>query len=187
MKNPCKTCRGEGRNTKEKTLKVKIPSGVDHGRRIRLTGEGEAGTRGGPHGDLYLMINIKPHKFFKRDGTNLHCRVPIPFTKAALGDEIEVPTIDGSRSKVKIPAGTQTGQKFRLKGKGMSILRSDVKGDMFIEIFVETPVSLSKAQQDLLKQLDGSIGKTSSAASKHSPESSGFFSKMKEFWDDLKE
>jgi molecular chaperone DnaJ len=133
------------------------------------------------------MISIKPHKFFKRDGTNLHCRVPIPVTKAALGDEIEVPTIDGSRAKVKVPAGTQTGQKFRLKGKGMSVLRSESRGDMYIEIFVETPVNLSKAQQDLLKQLDGSIGKTSSSASKHSPESSGFFSKMKDFWDDLKE
>jgi len=187
IQNPCKKCSGSGLMHKQKTLKVKIPAGVDQGRRIRLNGEGEAGTLGGPKGDLYILVDINPHKFFKRENYNLYCRVPIPFTKAALGHEIEVPTIAGTRAKVKIPAGTQTGQKFRLKGKGMSILRSEAKGDLFIEVFVETPVNLSKKQQDILNNLDTSLDGNGKAARKHSPESSGFFSKMKEFWDDLKE
>lgn len=187
ISKPCKKCTGAGRINKQKTLKVKIPAGVDQGRRIRLNGEGEAGTRGGPKGDLYILVDINPHKFFKRENYNLHCRVPIPFTKAALGHEVEVPTIAGKRAKVKIPPGTQTGQKFRLKGKGMSVLRSEAKGDLFIEVFVETPVNLNKKQKDLLGNLDSSLGGDSKSASKHSPESSGFFSKMREFWDDLKE
>lgn len=186
IKDPCKKCRGQGRVHKDKTLKVKIPAGVDHGRRIRLSGEGEAGVRGGPHGDLYVMIAMKAHKFFQRDGANLHCRVPISMTSAALGGEIEVPTIEGNRSKVKIPPGTQTGQQFRLKGKGMSMLRSEAKGDMYIEIFVETPVNLNKKQQGILKDLDGMISDIKGGA-KHSPEASGFFTKVKEFWDDLKD
>lgn len=188
IKNPCKKCSGQGRMQKEKTLKVKIPPGVEHGRRIRLAGEGEAGVRGGPSGDLYVLLQIKPHKLFKRDGANLHCRVPVTIVKATLGSEIEVPTIDGQRSKVKIPAGTQTGQQFRLKGKGMSVLnRPETRGDMYIEIFVETPVNLDKKQQDLLKQLDKSMGGDDQASSKNSPESSGFFNKMKDIWSDLKE
>ncbi len=186
LKTPCKKCGGAGREQKNKTLKVKIPAGVDSGRRIRLTAEGEAGVRGGPRGDLYVLIAMKPHKFFKREGANLHCRVPIPVTKAALGGDVDVPTIEESRAKVKIPPGTQTGQQFRLKGKGMTVLRADAKGDMYIELFVETPVNLDKKQQDLIKQLDKSIGDGSSG-SKHSPESSGFFKKAKEFWDDIKE
>ncbi len=186
IKNPCKKCSGGGRIKKQKTLKVKIPAGVDHGRRIRLSGEGEAGVRGGPRGDLYVLLSVKPHKLFKRDGSNLHCRVPIPVTQAALGGDIEVPTIEGSRAKVKIPPGAQTGQQFRLRGKGMSSLRSDARGDMYIEVFVETPVNLNKKQQDLLKQLNSMISDGKSSA-KHSPESSGFFSKMREFWDDLKD
>lgn len=186
IKNPCTKCGGEGRIKKTKSLKVKIPAGVEHGRRIRLNGEGEAGVRGGPAGDLYVLIAIKPHKLFKRDGANLHCRVPITVTKAALGGDVKVPTIEGTSAKVKIPEGTQTGQQFRLKGKGMSILRSDGRGDMYIEIFVETPVNLDKKQKDLMSQLDTTIG-SEKAGNKHSPESSGFFSKMKEFWDDLKE
>lgn len=186
IKDPCKKCRGQGRVQKNKTLKVKIPAGVDHGRRIRLSGEGEAGMRGGPRGDLYVLLAVKKHKLFKRDGSNLYCRVPIPITKAALGGEIEVPTIGGSRAKVKIPAGAQTNQQFRLRGKGMTSLRSDARGDMFIEIFVETPVNLNAKQKDLLKSLDKSIS-DGSAGAKHSPESSGFFGKMREFWDDLKE
>ncbi len=187
ISDPCKKCSGAGRINKQKTLKVKIPAGVDKGRRIRLNGEGEAGTRGGPKGDLYILVDIAPHKFFKRENYNLHCRVPIPFTKAALGHEIEVPTIAGKRAKVKIPPGTQTGQKFRLKGKGMSVLRSEAKGDLFIEVFVETPVNLNKNQKDLLNNLDTSLDGNRKSTSKHSPESSGFFSKMREFWDDLKE
>ena len=185
IKNPCKNCGGSGRVHKNKNLKVKIPSGVETGRRIRLTGEGEAGVRGGPSGDLFVMINIKPHKLFKRDGANLFCRVPITVTRAALGGEIEVPTIDGTRASVKIPAGTQTAQQFRMRGKGMRMLRSDSRGDMYIEIFVETPVNLNKKQQGILRDLDKSI--SNGAGNKHSPESSGFFNKIREFWDDLSE
>lgn len=186
IKSPCKKCSGEGRIKKTKTLKVKIPAGVEHGRRIRLNGEGEAGVRGGSAGDLYVLISIQPHKLFRRDGADLYCRVPITMTKASLGGEVNVPTIEGASAKVKIPEGTQTGQQFRLKGKGMSILRSESRGDMFIEIFVETPVNLDKKQKDLMTQLDTTIG-SEKAGSKHSPESSGFFQKMKEFWGDLKE
>ncbi|MGH1399478.1 MAG: molecular chaperone DnaJ, partial [Alphaproteobacteria bacterium] len=141
IKDPCRACHGEGRVQKQKSLKIKVPAGVDTGRRIRLGGEGEAGFRGGPKGDLYVLLAIKPHKFFKRDGANLYCRIPIPMTKAALGGDVEVPTIEGKTSQVKIPAGTQTGQQFRLRGKGMNLLQSDNRGDLFIEIFVETPVN----------------------------------------------
>ncbi len=186
IKNACKTCGGAGRLKKNKTLKVKIPAGVETGRRIRLSGEGEAGLRGGPRGDLYVMLNVKPHKLFQRDGANLYCRVPITVTRAALGGEIEVPTIEGKRASVKIPSGTQTGQQFRLRGKGMKVLRSDAKGDMYIEIFVETPVNLNKKQQDILRDLDKSMGDVKTA-NKNSPESSGFFQKIREFWDDLSE
>lgn len=188
IKTPCETCHGSGRVRKDKTLKVSIPAGIEDGQRIRLSGEGEAGLRGGPRGDLYILINIKPHKFFRRDGANLYCRVPIAVTKAALGGEIEVPTIDGGRASVKIPAGTQTGQQMRLRAKGMSMLNAPSKGDAIIEIFVETPVKLNKKQQDLMRQLDESLGgEGSKGRSQHAPESSGFFDKMKEFWDDLKD
>lgn len=186
IKNPCKSCGGAGRVRKDKTLKVKIPAGVETGRRIRLTGEGEAGIRGGARGDLYVLLSVKPHKLFQRDGANLYCRVPITVTRAALGGEVEVPTIEGTRATVKIPAGTQTGQQFRLKNKGMTVLRSDARGDMYIEIFVETPVNLNKKQQELLRELDSSMGDSKNAG-KNSPESSGFFKKMREFWDDLSE
>lgn len=186
IREPCKKCSGSGHVRREKTLKIKIPAGVDEGRRIRLTGEGEAGQNGGPAGDLYVLLVMKPHKFFSREGANLHGRVPILMTTAALGGTIEVPTIDGQTSKVKIPAGTQSGQQFRLRGKGMPVLHSEAKGDLYIEVHVETPVNLSKKQQDILKQLDESMG-GAAAAKKHSPESSGFMSKMKELWDDLTE
>ncbi|MCB1720432.1 MAG: molecular chaperone DnaJ [Alphaproteobacteria bacterium] len=184
--DPCKKCHGQGRIKKDKTLKVKIPPGVDTGRRIRLSGEGEAGVQGGPRGDLYVLLAIKPHKLFKRDGANLFCRVPITVTKAALGGDLEVPTIEGKATKVKIPPGTQTGQQFRLKGKGMPILGSDSKGDLYIETFVETPVNLNKKQQDILKQLDKDFSENNGGG-KHSPEASGFFTKVREFWDDLKD
>lgn len=184
--DPCKKCHGQGRIKKEKTLKVKIPAGVDTGRRIRLTGEGEAGIQGGPRGDLYVLLAIKPHKLFRRDGANLFCRVPITVTKAALGGEVEVPTIEGKVTKVKVPAGTQTGQQFRLKGKGMSVLgSSDARGDLYIETFVETPVNLNKKQQAVLKELDKEF--TEDKTGKYSPEASGFFTKVREFWDDLKD
>lgn len=185
IRDPCSKCSGQGRIRKEKSLRVKIPPGLESGRRIRLAGEGEAGFRGGPAGDLYVLLAVKPHKLFKRDGANLYCRVPIPMTTAALGGEIEIPTINGSRTKVKIPEGTQSGQQLRVKGKGMPVLRSESVGDLFIDVQVETPMNLSRKQQDLLKELDKSFGGNSQG--KHSPESSGFFSKIKEAWSDLKD
>lgn len=185
IKDPCKSCSGSGRVRREKTLKFRIPAGVDTGRRIRLVGEGEAGMRGGPSGDLYVLIAVKPHKFFRRDGNDLQCRVPIQMTMATLGGEIEVPTIGGERTKMKVPAGTQSGQQFRIRGKGMIIQNTTMHGDMYVELAVETPVHLSSKQKELLKELDKTMG--GKAASKHSPESSGFFKKAKELWDDLTE
>jgi molecular chaperone DnaJ len=185
IRDPCDKCGGAGRVRKEKTLRVKIPPGVENGRRIRLGGEGEAGVRSGPSGDLYVLLAVKPHRLFRREGADLFCRVPIPMTTAALGGDIEIPTIDRTRTKVKIAEGTQSGQQLRVKGKGMSILRSQARGDMYIDVFVETPVNLSRKQADLLKDLDKSMG--GAAASKHSPEASGFLNKAKEFWSDLTE
>jgi len=181
IREKCTNCGGAGRVRKEKTLKVNIPAGIEHGRRIRLAGEGEAGTGGGPAGDLYVLVSVKPHKLFEREGPNLYCRVPVAMSSAALGGSVEVPTIEGGRAEVKVPAGTQTGQQFRLRGKGMSTMRSSGRGDMYIEIFVETPVKLSKKQQDLLKEF---AGKDPAA---NSPEAQGFFKKVKEFWNDLTE
>lgn len=183
IRNPCKKCNAKGRIQKEKNLKFKIPPGVETGRRIRLPGEGEAGIKGAESGDLYILIKVKPHSFFKREGANLKCRVPIPMTTASLGGPIEVPTIEGKKTRVTMKPGTQTGQQYRLKGKGMPIFNSDSKGDMYIEVFVETPVNLNKKQQNLMKQLDETL--TGKEGSKHSPESSGFFNKVKEFWTDL--
>jgi len=179
IEKPCRTCHGAGRVAKEKTLQVTIPAGVEDGTRIRLAGEGEAGPRGAPPGDLYIFLSIKPHRFFSRDGANLHCRVPIPMATAALGGQIEVPTIAGAKAKLTIPTGTQTGQQFRLKGKGMSILRSQHHGDMYVQIMVETPVNLTKKQRDLLEQFATETRKSG----KQSPESEGFFSKVREFFD----
>lgn len=183
IKNPCKTCAGSGTQRKEKTLNVSIPAGVEEGTRIRLSGEGEAGSRGGTTGDLYIFMGIKAHRFFKRESANIHCNVPLPITTAALGGGIEVPTIDGGKVKVNIPEGTQAGHQFRLRGKGMSVLRSSSRGDMYIHVTVETPVKLSKKQKDLLNEFD----KTGGGASSFSPESAGFFDKVKDFWEDLKE
>lgn len=185
IKSPCKPCGGTGRVRREKTLKVNIPKGIDSGRRIRLTGEGEAGVRGGSSGDLYVLITVKPHKFFRRDGANLYCRVPITMTTAALGGEVEVPTISGSRANLKIPSGTQTGQQMRMKEKGMPVMQSNSYGDMYIEIFVETPVNLSSKQKEVFKKLDGDL--SGKSGKKHSPESSGFFDRMKDLWADLKD
>jgi molecular chaperone DnaJ len=181
IKDPCKKCAGSGRMRKDKSLKVNIPAGVEEGTRIRLSGEGEVGLRGGPAGDLYIFLSIKPHPFFQREEADLHCRVPVPMTVAALGGDIEVPTIEGGRVKVNIPAGTQYGRQFRLKGKGMSIMRSTQRGDMYVHAAVETPVNLSKKQKDLLKQFSGEKG------AHNSPESENFFSRVKEFWEDLKD
>ena len=179
IKDPCRKCAGSGRVRKEKTLSVNIPAGVEDGTRIRLSGEGEVGFRGGQAGDLYIFLSVSPHAFFKRDGQNLHCRVPIKFTTAALGGSIEVPTIDGSKVKVNVPEGVQTGHQFRLKGKGMSIMRSSARGDMYIHVTVETPTKLNKKQKDALRELDKEKGT--------SPESEGFFGKMKDLWEDLKD
>jgi len=179
IKDKCGNCAGEGRLRTSKTLKVNVPAGIEAGRRIRLNGEGEAGVKGGPAGDLYVLIGVKPHKFYQREGANLQCRVPVAMATAALGGEVEVPTIEGGKAEVKIPAGTQTGQQFRLKGKGMRVLHSSHRGDAYIEIFVETPVNLSTKQKDLMKEFGGKD------PSKNSPESAGFFNKVKEFWEDL--
>lgn len=179
--DPCGKCGGTGRERENKTLKVNIPAGVDEGTRIRLTGEGEAGMRGGPTGDLYIFLSIAPHPFFKRDGHDIHCHVPIKMTTAALGGSINVPTLDGSKAKVTIPAGTQSGNQFRLRNKGMPVMRSSAQGDMYIHATVEVPVSLTKEQKELLQKFDSSSGK------KNSPESEGFFKKVKDLWDDLKD
>jgi len=181
IKDPCTSCRGAGRKQKEKTLSVNIPAGVEDGTRIRLTGEGEAGPRGGPPGDLYIFLSLQQHQFFRRDGVNLFCRAPIPMTKAAMGGQIEVPSIDGSRARVTIPAGTQTGRQFRLKGKGMPVMRGAGVGDLYINAMVETPMNLTKRQKELLQEFEAAGG------TNNSPESEGFFSKVKEFWDDLTE
>ncbi|MBE7635797.1 molecular chaperone DnaJ [Sneathiella sp. P13V-1] len=178
---PCGKCHGEGRVEKEKTLSINIPAGVDDGNRIRLTGEGEIGQRGGPPGDLYIFLTIADHRIFQRDGQNLHCRVPIPMTTAALGGDIEVPTLDGARAKVSISAGSQSGRKFRLRGKGMPIMNTSGHGDMYIHTIVETPVNLTKRQKELLKEFEEE-GKGS-----HNPESEGFFSRVKDFLADLKD
>jgi len=177
ISKPCRPCNGSGRVRKEKNLEVKIPAGVEDGTRIRVTHEGEAGLRGAPAGDLYVFLNVKPHSLFKRQGSDILCKVPIQMVTAVLGGEIEVPTIDGSQVSVKIPAGTQPGQQFRVKSKGMSILRATGRGDMLIEAKVETPVSLSKKQRELLEEF-AQIGKDG----KNSPESSGFFAKVKDLF-----
>ncbi len=181
IKHPCHSCGGQGRKRKERKLSVTIPKGVEDGVRIRLTGEGEAGMRGGGNGDLYVFVGVKSHRFFRREGANLHCRVPIPMVTAALGGTASVPLIDGSKTKINIPAGTQSGQQFRLRSKGMPVMRSTSTGDLFIEVSVETPVNLSKKQKDLLQEFAGD------KPEKNSPEASGFFNKIKDLWDDLKD
>ncbi|WP_044562523.1 molecular chaperone DnaJ [Azospirillum sp. B4] len=183
IKDPCRNCGGQGRVRKEKTLQVNIPAGVEDGTRIRLSGEGEAGARGAPPGDLYIFLAIAPHALFIRDGANIQCRVPIPMTTAALGGTVEVPTIDGSRARVSIPPGTQSGHQFRLKSKGMSVLRSSQRGDMYVTALVETPVNLNKRQQELLREFE----KAGEEKGGTHPESEGFFAKVKELWADLKE
>jgi molecular chaperone DnaJ len=177
--DPCAQCGGAGRVTRERTLSVNIPAGVEDGTRIRLAGEGEAGLRGGPPGDLYIFLSLKPHAFFQRDGADLFCRMPISMVTAALGGEVKVPTIDGSDAKVKIPEGTQSGKQFRLKGKGMPVLRSRDFGDLYIQVVVETPQNLTKRQRELLMEFDAECSKETH------PESSGFFSRVREFFDGL--
>ncbi|MCP4733137.1 MAG: molecular chaperone DnaJ, partial [Bosea sp.] len=173
--DPCTGCQGAGRVTRERTLSVNIPAGVEDGTRIRLAGEGEAGLRGGPAGDLYIFLSIKPHAIFQRDGADLFCRVPIGLTSAALGGEIEVPTLNGDKARVKVPEGTQTGKQFRLKGKGMSVLRSREMGDLYIQVLVETPQKLTARQRELLMEFE-----RESSGATH-PETAGFFGRVKDF------
>jgi molecular chaperone DnaJ len=177
IEDPCKSCSGAGRITRERTLEVQIPAGVEDGTRIRLAGEGEAGMRGGPQGDLYIFLSIAPHQIFQREGADLYCRVPISMTTASLGGDFEVPTIGGGRTKVKIPEGTQTGKRFRLQNKGMTVLRSKAHGDMYVQVAVETPQKLTKRQKELLAEFEKESSKETH------PESSGFFAKMREFFE----
>ena len=177
VRNPCKSCAGSGLVQKEKTLAVEIPAGVEEGTRIRLSGEGQAGMNGGPPGDLYIFVSIAPHGIFQRDGHDLYCRCPVPFVTAALGGHVEVPTLDGGRTKVNVPEGTQSGRQFRMRGKGMPVMRGGgMKGDLYVEIGVETPIKLTKRQKELLREFE--------KGSEHGthPESEGFLSKLKDFW-----
>ncbi len=182
IEDPCKACGGLGTMQREKTLQVNIPAGVEDGTRIRLAGEGEAGLRGAPPGDLYIFLSVAPHRFFQRDGANLYCRVPIPMTTAALGGAIEVPAIDGSRAKVTVPEGTQSGAQFRLRAKGMPVLRSRSTGDLYIQVSVEVPRELTKRQKELLEEFRS---ESEEGHEKHHPESHGFFARVKEFFEDL--
>ncbi|WP_298216043.1 molecular chaperone DnaJ [Acidocella sp.] len=177
VRNACRVCAGMGTVPRERSLAVQIPAGVEDGTRIRLSGEGEAGVRGAPAGDLYVHVAIRPHPIFQRDGANIFCRVPLRMTQAALGGEIEVPAIDGTAAKVKIPAGTQSGDQFRLRGKGFSVLRSSARGDMYIQVAVETPQNLTKRQRELLEAFEAE----SAGHETGSPEHEGFFAKVKDF------
>lgn len=179
IKNKCKVCVGTGRVEKDRALSVNIPAGVETGTRIRLAGEGEAGMRGGPAGDLYIFVEVENHELFERDSVNLYCRVPVSMSKAALGGSIEVPTIDGGRSRVQIPAGSQSGRQMRLRSKGMPALRGHGQGDMFIELAVETPVNLTSRQKELLREFD-------ELSEDNNPETKSFFSSVKSFWDGMK-
>ncbi|MCF6196728.1 MAG: molecular chaperone DnaJ [Emcibacter sp.] len=179
ISDPCRDCHGVGQKQKNKSLSVKIPAGVEDGTRIRLQGEGESGAKNGPSGDLYIFISIEYHPIFQRDGATIFCEVPIALTTAALGGEINVPTENGKKAKVKISAGNQTGKQYRLRGKGMPILHSTQFGDMVIQTTVETPVNMTKKQKELLRAFANECGDNVS------PESSGFFNKVKELWDDL--
>ncbi len=178
IRNPCGSCGGSGRAAKERSLSVNIPVGVETGTRIRLAGEGEAGLRGGPPGDLYIFITVSEHALFLRDGTSLYCRVPVSMATAALGGDIEVPTIDGGRSRVKIPTGSQAGRQMRLRGKGMPSLRGGGHGDMMVELAVETPVNLTVRQKELLREFED-------LSAENNPNSTGFFEKVRSFWDGM--
>lgn len=182
VSDPCRKCDGSGQTREDTTLDVNIPAGVEDGTRIRLSGQGDAAPRrGGPgqRGDLYLFVSVKPHELFERDGANLYCRAPVPMTKATLGGDVEIPTIDGGRSKIKIPEGSQSGKRMRLRGKGMSVLRSPGRGDMYVELAVETPSKLNARQRELLEEFAREGG------DQISPQSKNFFDKAKAFWDDL--
>ena len=176
IRNPCKSCQGAGHVQKERQLAVDVPAGVEEGTRIRLAGEGQAGLNGGPAGDLYIFVSVTPHPIFQRDGHDLYCRCPISFVTAALGGTVDVPTLDGDKVSVKIPDGTQTGRQFRMRGKGMPVLRGGgVSGDLYVEVAVETPVKLSKKQKELLRAFEKDCEPGSQ------PEAEGFFAKVKDF------
>ena len=181
IKDPCNTCHGRGQVEEQKTLSVKVPAGVDEGDRIRLTGEGQAGTNGGPPGDLYVQVHMREHKLFVRDGRDLHCEIPISFVDAALGGELEVPTLDG-RVKLKIPAETQTGKLFRLRGKGVTSVRGGSAGDLLCRVVVETPVQLTRRQKELLQEFQ-TIGESEGS---QSPKKTSWFDGVKKFVDDLR-
>ncbi len=181
IKDPCSACHGQGRVQEHKTLSVKIPPGVDTGDRIRLAGEGEAGENGGPPGDLYVQVNVKQHEFFSREGEHLFCEVPIAFTTAALGGEMEVPTLDG-KVKLKIPAGTQSGKMFRMRGKGVKPIRGATNGDLLCRVIVETPINLTENQKDILRQFEEALG---GPGSKHSPNASGWLDGVKKFFEGM--
>ena len=174
--SPCEDCNGQGRTQKPKKLSVEIPAGIEDGNRIRLSGQGEAGIRGGSSGDLYIFVSLKTHSFFQRDGADIFCNIPVSMPTAALGGQIEIPTVDGGKTRVTIPEGSQNTKQFRLRGKGMPILRQKRFGDMYLQITVETPLNLSKKQKELLREFEKLSSK------KNNPESHGFFEKIKEFW-----
>ncbi len=179
VRNPCRACSGAGTVARDRTLSVSVPAGVEDGVRIRLAGEGEAGAAGAPSGDLYVHVAIRPHEIFQRDGANIYCRVPLRMTQAALGGDVEVPVIDGSRAKVKVTAGTQSGDQFRLRGKGFSVLRSAARGDMYVQVAVETPQQLTKRQRELLEEFEAEAKRHKDG----SPETEGFFAKVSAFFD----
>ena len=179
VRNPCRVCQGAGTVQRDRTIQVAIPAGVEDGTRIRIGGEGEAGSSGAPSGDLYVHVGIRPHELFHRDGAHILCRVPVGMPLAALGGEVEVPAIDGSRAKVKVPPGTQTGDQFRLRGKGFSVLRSQARGDMVIQVAVETPQHLTRRQRELLEEFDSEA----KGHAKGSPEAEGFFAKVRDFFE----
>ena len=181
IKNPCLKCSGTGQVKKQKTISVTIPAGVDTGTRIRISGEGEPGQRGAGNGDLYIFVEVQKDKLFEREEENIFCQIPISITTAILGGDVEVPTIDGKKARLNIPAGTQSETQFRLKGKGMSILRQTRRGDMYVEINVEIPVNLNSKQKTILQEFE----KEGGTSKKHSPKSQSFFSKLKEVWEDL--
>ncbi|MBA3447032.1 MAG: molecular chaperone DnaJ [Pseudaminobacter sp.] len=181
IKDPCAKCAGQGRIVEERSLSVNIPSGIEDGTRIRLANEGEAGLRGGPSGDLYIFLSVKPHELFQRDGADLYCKAPISMTTAALGGSFEITSLDGAQTRVKVPEGTQNGRQFRLKGKGMPVLRQPNIGDLYIQTAVETPQSLTKRQRELLEEFEQLSSK------ENSPQSSGFFSRMKDFFESFGE
>ena len=179
ISDPCTNCAGTGTQMKEKQLSINVPAGIEDGTRIRLAGEGEAGTRGGPSGDLYIFMSVRPHEFFQRDGADIFCRVPVSMTTAALGGQFEVGTVDGATTRVKVPPGTQSGKQFRLRGKGMPVMRQNAHGDMYIQVAVETPQKLTARQRELLEEFERE------AVPENSPDSSGFFSRMKSFFDGI--